>query len=106
MDAIHTIKLIKTIKKYTENCALLMTTRDSRLAEHLACRIAIMDKGTFLAVGTLGEIIETHGKGFTLDVHCDLNQLQQQQAPDLEPNESLFITSTAQATKLLERIAA
>ena len=68
IDAGSKNKLIETILQYTRNRSLLVTTSDVHTAELLGDRIAIMSSGRILATGTSSEIIENHGKGYTVEV--------------------------------------
>lgn len=61
VDPVTKKKLIGTILKWTEGRSLLMATRDVDEADLIADKIAIMHYGKLLAVGSVGEIIETHG---------------------------------------------
>ena len=73
IDAGSKNKLIETILQYTRNRSLLVTTSDVHTAELLGDRIAIMSSGRILATGTSSEIIENHGKGYTVEVQADMN---------------------------------
>jgi ABC-2 type transport system ATP-binding protein len=48
---------------------IILTTHYLDEAEHLADRVAIMNKGHIVAMGTPEEIIEEHGSGERLEVH-------------------------------------
>jgi ABC-2 type transport system ATP-binding protein len=48
---------------------IILTTHYLDEAEHLADRVAIMNKGHIVAMGTPEEIIEEHGTGERLEVH-------------------------------------
>jgi ABC-2 type transport system ATP-binding protein len=48
---------------------IILTTHYLDEAEHLADRVAIMDRGHIVAMGTPEEIIEEHGSGERLEVH-------------------------------------
>jgi len=68
VDPVNKRKLIKTILKWTEGRSLLMATRDVDEAELIGDKVAIMHQGKLLAVGSVGDIIETHGEGYTLEI--------------------------------------
>jgi ABC-2 type transport system ATP-binding protein len=61
---------------------LILTTHYMEEAEYLCDRILIMDKGQFLAEGTLAELITKHGEG-------DVIQFSLDQKPDAAEFESL-----------------
>jgi ABC-2 type transport system ATP-binding protein len=58
------ITRLKTMGK-----TIILTTHYLDEAEHLADRVAIMNKGHIVAMGTPEEIIEQHGSGERLEVH-------------------------------------
>lgn len=75
IDPINKQKMIRTILHYTENCALVVATRDVSVAEQLGQKIAVMSQGKFAAIGSVGEIVQNHGKGFNLTIKIDKNKL-------------------------------
>lgn len=68
VDPMHKRKLIKTIKEWTKDRSLIMATRNVEEAEIISDKLAIMKDGKFVAVGSVGEIIKTHGNGFILEI--------------------------------------
>ena len=68
-------KMIKTILDFTENSALLVTTGDVEVAELLSDKIAIMDEGKFIAIGSAGEIIQNHDMGYSVEIYVDLHAI-------------------------------
>jgi ABC-2 type transport system ATP-binding protein len=58
------IKRLKSMGK-----TIILTTHYLDEAEHLADRVAIMDRGHIVAMGTPEEIIEEHGSGERLEIH-------------------------------------
>lgn len=61
-------RVLKTIREETQDNTLLVCTQNIDVAEALASRMAIMHKGKIKAVGTIGEIMNTHGKGYTIEL--------------------------------------
>lgn len=51
-----------------EGVTIVYSTHYMEEAERLCDRIAILDHGRLLALGTLGELTERHGSGYTLEV--------------------------------------
>ena len=47
---------------------MILTTHDMEEAEYLCERILIMDKGIFVAAGTLGELNARHGEGDLIEI--------------------------------------
>ena len=74
VDPISRRKLIKTILNYTENSALLLATNDVEVAELLSDRIAVMDEGKFIAIGSVSEIINCHGQGYSVEIEADMKK--------------------------------
>ena len=72
VDPISRRKLIKTILNYTENSALLLATNDVEVAELLSDKIAVMDEGKFIAIGSVSEIIDCHGQGYSVEIEADM----------------------------------
>ena len=72
------IKLIETILQYSENRALLVATRDADTASILGQKIAILKEGSFVAIGSAGQIIENHGKGYFVEIHADMKKIREQ----------------------------
>ena len=66
VDPLTKRKLMKTIMSFTENSTLFMATNDIEVAEFICDRIAIMNKGKFVAIGSVGELIKTHGRGYAV----------------------------------------
>jgi ABC-2 type transport system ATP-binding protein len=52
---------------------MILTTHYMEEAEYLCDRILIMDKGSFLAEGTLDELILKHGEGEIIEISLDKN---------------------------------
>lgn len=52
---------------------MILTTHYMEEAEYLCDRILIMDKGSFLAEGTLDELILMHGEGEIIEISLDKN---------------------------------
>ena len=58
------------IRKFkTSGKTIMLTTHYLEEAEHLSDRVAIMDHGQIIAIGTSDEIITSFGSGDRLDVH-------------------------------------
>ena len=58
------------IRKFkTSGKTIILTTHYLEEAEHLSDRVAIMDHGRIIAIGTSDEIIASFGSGERLDVH-------------------------------------
>jgi ABC-2 type transport system ATP-binding protein len=57
------------IKFKTSGKTIVLTTHYLEEAEHLSDRVAIMDHGRIIAIGTSDEIIASFGSGKRLDVH-------------------------------------
>jgi ABC-2 type transport system ATP-binding protein len=58
------------IRKFkTSGKTIMLTTHYLEEAEHLSDRVAIMDHGQIIAIGTSDEIIASFGSGDRLDVH-------------------------------------
>jgi ABC-2 type transport system ATP-binding protein len=58
------------IRKFkTSGKTIMLTTHYLEEAEHLSDRVAIMDHGQIIAIGTSDEIIASFGAGDRLDVH-------------------------------------
>ena len=68
VDPITKKKLVKTILKWSEGRSLLMVTTDVEECELITDKVGIMHQGKLLAVGSVTEIIKTHGKGYTLEI--------------------------------------
>jgi ABC-type multidrug transport system ATPase subunit len=103
VDPSNKRKLIKTIKTWTEGRSLLMSTMNVDEAELIGDKVAIMHQGKLLAVGSVGEIIETHGEGYTLEIQADCKRLKYQATNIKETNDVIFKNS-AEAALMLDRI--
>lgn len=95
-------KLIKTIQDFTANCSLLLLTEDVEVAQLLGDRIAIMQEGKFMAVGSASEIIESHGQGYSIEILADFDRIYRQTklAPRLD--QALYIREEAEAVQTLK----
>jgi len=71
-------KMIETIIKYTKGRALLMSSQDPVVTSRIADRVAIMDEGKFVAIGSVSHILQTHSSGFTLEIQADKKKLKLQ----------------------------
>ena len=78
IDPVTKRKLINTILHYSENRTLLMTTNDCDMAQLIGTRLAIMKAGKFLGIGSVSELIENHGKSFTVEVRVDMPRIRKQ----------------------------
>lgn len=58
--------ILQLLKKETSDSALLVCTQDVDIAEALATRIAVMHKGRFQTLGSLGDVMSLHGNGYTI----------------------------------------
>jgi ABC-type multidrug transport system ATPase subunit len=96
-------KLIDTIRLYTEGRALLMSSQDPDVVARIACRVAIMDEGKFVALGPVKQLLETHAAGFTLEVQANMDELDKQK-PEKEEGDSNFVESHSEAIDLLKKI--
>jgi ABC-2 type transport system ATP-binding protein len=71
--------ILEKLKK-EQGTTMILTTHYMEEAEYLCDRILIMDKGQFIAEGTLSELISKYGEGdvigFTLDKSSDLKGLE------------------------------
>ncbi|MBX9852056.1 MAG: ABC transporter ATP-binding protein [Cytophagaceae bacterium] len=61
--------LEKLKKEY--NTTMILTTHYMEEAEYLCERILIMDKGRFIAEGTLNELTQKHGEGEIIEINLD-----------------------------------
>ena len=77
IDPNHKGKMVVAIKKHTKNCALLFSTRDVETVGVLGDRVAILNHGKIMAIGTAGEIIEKHGKGYTAEIHACVDRVRE-----------------------------
>ena len=93
VDPMHKRKLIKTIQEWTEGRSLLMATRDVDEAENICDKLAIMKDGKFVAVGSVGDIIKTHGNGYTLEIVTNKKHFNQL-TPELKWNEPTILESS------------
>lgn len=62
-------KILEKLK--TKGTTMILTTHYMEEAEVLCDRILIMDKGKFLAEGTLSELTARHGEGEIIELTCD-----------------------------------
>ena len=61
--------------KYTEGRALLMTTTNCEIAERIGDRVAMLHDGRLINIGSVNEILEHNGMGFSLEVQADMRLL-------------------------------
>ena len=78
VDPVTKRKLINTILHYTNDRTLLMSTHDCDEASLIGTRLAIMKGGKFLAIGSVSEIIENHGKSFTVQMRVNMPRIRKQ----------------------------
>lgn len=71
------LKLIETIQRYTKHCGLLLATRDVETAQLIGQKIAVLNQGSIVAIGSVGEIIASHGKGYYAEVHTDMDRIRE-----------------------------
>lgn len=65
-------KILETLRK-DFNTTMILTTHYMEEAEVLCERILIMDKGEFIAAGTLSELNARHGEGDLIEITFDQN---------------------------------
>jgi len=75
VDPASTLKVLKTIRDETNGSTLLMCTQQIENAMAIASRLAIMHKGKFVALGTIGEIMNLHGTGYTIELQTNVAAL-------------------------------
>ena len=93
-------KLIETIMKYTEGRALLMTTTNCEIAEQIGDRVAMMHDGRLINIGSVNEILDHNGMGFSIAVQADMRLLSTYE-PDLLSIEFDHIENHNQARDTL-----
>lgn len=69
------LKLIETIISYTEGRALLLSTTNHMVAERIGNRVAIMENGKLSRIGTVKEILSTHGFAYCMQIQGDSQKL-------------------------------
>ena len=80
-----------------------MATRDVDEAEIISDKLAIMKDGKFVAVGSVGDIIKTHGNGYTLEIVPD-NKHFNLLTPEMKWNDPTILESSEEAVAMLRRI--
>ena len=70
--------ILEELKRH-ENTSMILTTHYMEEAEFLCDRIVIMDKGTFIAQGTIPELVSKYGEGeiieFTLNKYIEESEI-------------------------------
>ena len=59
---------LEGVNHHTKGRALLMLSQDPVITSRIADRVAIMNEGKFIAIGSVSHILQTHSSGFTLEV--------------------------------------
>eukprot|EP01086_Lenisia_limosa_P004022 TRINITY_DN1890_c0_g1_i1.p1 TRINITY_DN1890_c0_g1~~TRINITY_DN1890_c0_g1_i1.p1 ORF type:complete len:249 (+),score=42.04 TRINITY_DN1890_c0_g1_i1:44-748(+) len=70
LDPASRCALWNVINEYKETCTILLTTHDMSEAEELCDRVAIMEEGALMAIGTVAELKTRYSKGFSLTFAC------------------------------------
>jgi ABC-2 type transport system ATP-binding protein len=65
-------KILQTLREQS-GTTMILTTHYMEEAEFLCERILIMDKGSFIAAGTLSELNARHGEGDLIDISFETN---------------------------------
>lgn len=63
-----------------------------------------MHDGKFMAVGTAGHLIQSHGQGFSIEIQANLDKLYEQAGLNPSADQAQFISGKTEADEVLKSI--